>query len=113
MKVKKFNGKPFGMVLTAQERKAMDMEINRQIAERDEQYKEDMDALILYVLMAHYGWKKKRLREFWKAFIAVHKELRDFYQMDKPGDAEWFAHRALREIGVDVRQWYKEENYDE
>ncbi len=110
---KKHKGKPYGAVFTAQERKAMNLEIDRQIAERDKKYKEDIDALILYVLMAHYGWKKKRLHGFWKAFIAVHKELRDFYQMDKPGDAEWFAHRALSEIGVDVRQWYKEENYDE
>jgi hypothetical protein len=112
MRVKKFNGKPYGVELTAQERKAMNLEINRQIAERDEKYKEDMDAMILYVLLSHYGWKKKRLRKFWKAFIAEHKALREFYQMDNPGDNEWLAHRKLKEIGVDIHQWYKEDNHD-
>ena len=106
---KKFKGKPYGAELTAAERRAMNIEINRQIAVKDEQYQENLDALILYVLMVKRGWKKKRLHDFWKDFIAVHKELRDFYQMDKAGDAEWFCHRELKKIGVDVHQWYEEE----
>lgn len=110
MRVKKFNGKPYGAELTAQERKAMNLEINRQIIERDKKYKEDIDAMVLYVLMVHYGWKKKRLRKFWNAFIAEHKALREYYQMYEPGDNEWLAHRKLQEIGVDVRQWYEEDN---
>lgn len=113
MRVKKLYGKPYGVELTAAERKAMNLEINRQIAERDEKYKEDIDAMILYVLMVHYGWKKKRLRRFWKAFIAEHKALREFYQMDKPGEGEWLAHRMLKEIGVDVHQWYEEDEQNE
>ncbi len=113
MRVKKFNGKPFGVEFTAQERKAMNLEINRQIAEKDEKYKEDIDAMILYVLMVHYGWKKKRLRKFWKAFIAEHKALREFYQMNEDGDSEWLAHRMLKEIGVDIHQWYEEDNQNE
>lgn len=113
MRVKKFNGKPFGVEFTAQERKAMNLEINRQIAERDEKYKEDIDAMILYVLMVHYGWKRKRLRKFWNAFIAEHKALREFYQMNESEEAEWLAHRMLRDIGVDVHQWYEEDNKNE
>ena len=66
--------------------------------------------MVLYVLMVHYGWKKKRLRKFWNAFIAEHKALREYYQMYEPGDNEWLAHRKLQEIGVDVRQWYEEDN---
>ena len=106
---KKFKGKPYGAELTAAERRAMNIEINRQIVVKDEQYQENLDALILYVLMVKRGWKKKRLHDFWKDFIVVHKELRDFYQMDKAGDAEWFCHRELKKIGVDVHQWYEEE----
>ena len=109
MRVKKFNGKPYGVELTASERKAMLMEINRQIAAKDEKYQADIEAMVLYVLMAHYGWKKKRLRRFWEAFSAEHKALRDHYQMDEPGDNEWLAHRKLKEIGVDVHQWDKED----
>ena len=109
MRVKKFNGRPYGVEFTATERKAMNLEINRQIIEKDERYKEDIDAMVLYVLMARYGWKKKRLRNFWKAFVEEHKALIEFYQMDEPGDNEWLAHRQLRQIGVDIHQWYKED----
>lgn len=113
MRVKKFNGKPYGVELTAAERKAMNLEINRQLAERDEQYKEDLDAMILYVLASHYGWRKKRLRRFWKAFVAEHTALREYYRMTEPGDGEWLAHRKLREIGVDIHQWYEEDEQSE
>ena len=109
MRVKKYNNKPYGVEFTAAERKAMNLEINRQIAERDEQYKEDIDAMVLYVLMNHYGWKKKRLHKFWKAFIQEHNELRERYRMDDPGDNSWLAHYKLKQIGVDIHQWYKED----
>ena len=109
MRVKSYKGKVFGAELTAAEKKAMDIEINRQLVERDKQYAADIDAMVLYTLMAHYGWKKKRLKRFWKAFIAEHKALREFYQMDEPGDNEWLAHRMLEEIGVDINEWYQEE----
>ena len=109
MRVKSYKGKVFGAELTSAEKKAMNIEINRQLVERDKQYAADIDAMVLYTLMAHYGWKKKRLKKFWKAFLAEHKALREFYQMDETGDNEWLAHRKLNEIGVDVHQWYKEE----
>ena len=109
MRVKKLYGKPYGVEFTAVERKAMNQEINRQILEKDEQYKENIDAMVLYVLMSHYGWKKKRLRKFWKAFIGEHKALREFYQMEDAGDNEWLAHRKLKQIGVDIHEWYKED----
>lgn len=113
MKIKKHKGKVFGADLTAAERQAMKLEINRQILKHDEQYAVDMDAMVLYTLMAHYGWKKKRLKRFWKAFVAEHKALREFYQMNGSGDNEWLAHHKLKEIGVDVRQWYKEDESNE
>ena len=109
MRVKKFNGKPYGVEFTATERKAMMLEINRQTVERDKQYAADIDALVLYALMMSKGWKKKRLKQFWKDFQRYHEELRDFYEASEPGDHEWLAHRMLRDIGVDVHEWYKEE----
>lgn len=113
MKVKRFNGKPYGVELSNAEKRAMDMEINRQLLKKDEQFAEDLDALVLYTLLAHYGWKRKRLKKFWDAFIAEHKALREFYQMNDPGDNAWLAHRKLKQIGVDVHQWYIEEKKNE
>ena len=109
MRVKKLYGKPYGVEFTATERKAMNLEINRQIMEKDEKYKEDIDAMVLYVLMVHYGWKRRRLRKFWDAFIKEHKALREYYLMDDPGDNEWLAHWKLKQIGVDIHQWYQED----
>ena len=108
MRVKSYKGKVYGAELTKAEEKAMNMEINRQIAARDEQYKADIDATVLYTLLAHYGWKKKKLKKFWDAFIAEHKALREFYQMDELESTEWLAHRKLKEIGVDINEWYQE-----
>lgn len=108
MKVRLYKSKACGTELTPAEKKAMTREINRQIAEIDAQYAADIDAMVLYTLMAHYGWKKKRLKRFWDAFIAEHKALREFYEMNESGDNEWLAHRKLKEIGVDVKEWYKE-----
>ena len=98
------------MPLSSSQRKAMNGEINRQIAENDAQYAADIDALILYVLHARYGWGKKRLKMFWNAFNEEHRKLREHYQMDAPGDNEWLAHQMLKEIGVDIHQWYKGEH---
>lgn len=108
MRPKVYRGKVFGAELTSTERKAMNIEINRQLLERDEKYWEDIDAMTLYALMKHKGWKKKRLRKFWEDFLAIHKELREFYEMNADGDNEWLAHQKLKEIGVDVREWHKE-----
>lgn len=108
MRIKQYRGKPYGMELTSKERKAMDMEISRQIVERDKSYQADVDAMVLYVLLSRYGWKKKRLRKFWDAFNEEHKKLREYYLMEEPDDNIWLAHRMLANIGVDVHEWVKE-----
>lgn len=108
MRVKSYKGKVFGAELTAAEKKAMDIEIHRQLVKKDREYAADFDAMILYTLMSHYGWGKKRLRQFWEAFFTEHKALQDFYEMYEPGDREWLANKKLKDIGVDVREWYKE-----
>ena len=109
MRFKYYKRKIFGVELNSAEQKAMNIEINRQLVEKDKQYAKDIDAMVLYALMVHTGWKKKRLRNFWKDFNKIHKELRAFYETESPGDNVWLAHRMLKEIGVDVQKWYEEE----
>ncbi len=110
MRVKIYKGKVFGAELTSAEQKAMNIEINRQTLIKDKLYAADIDALMLYALMKHKGWKKKRLKAFWKAFNSEHKALREHYKMNEPGDNEYLAHRELKKIGVDINEWYKEDN---
>jgi uncharacterized membrane protein YheB (UPF0754 family) len=94
--------------LTSKQRHAVLNEIKNQIVEHDEKHSENIDALVLYTLYAHYGWHKKRLKRFWNAFIAEHKALREHYQMYGVGDNTWLAHRKLKDIGVDIKEWYEE-----
>lgn len=107
MRVKQYKGQVFGAELTAKEKKALNLEINRQILEADTRYTNDIDAMVLYVLHQHLGFGQKRLREFWKAFKAEHDKLRDYYEM--PDANAWLARQKLKEIGVDVEAWNAEE----
>ena len=79
MRIKKAGGKIFGAVLSAAEKKAMDMEINRQIVEADRRYADDIDAMVLYTLHVHLRFGKKRLRKFYDAFSAEHDRLIQYY----------------------------------
>ena len=106
MRVKQFKGKVYGADLTAKERKAMELEINRQIAEADRQHTNDFDAMVLYVLHTHLGFGKKRLRRFYDAFSAEHDKLIEHYEM--PDSGAWLADMKLKEIGVDVAAWNAE-----
>ena len=62
MRIKKAAGKIFGADLTAAERKAMNLEIERQLAEYTRAHGLEIDAIILWVLHAQLGWGPKRLR---------------------------------------------------
>ena len=106
MRVKKAGGKVFGAVLTAAEKKAMEMEINRQIVEADRRYADDIDAMVLYTLHAHLGFGMKRLRKFHDAFSAEHDRRIQYYQM--PDDYTWLCKEMLKRIGVDVEAWNRE-----
>ena len=62
MIVKKAGGKVYGATFTAAERKAMDMEINRQIIEADKRYTDDIDAMILGC--THYPLLRSKIRDY-------------------------------------------------
>jgi hypothetical protein len=108
VRVKKHNGEVYGADFSTAEREAVDLEVGRLIAEANRKNAANFDALVLYVLMAYYGWKKKRLKRFWLAFCKEHKALCDRYEMHGVGDSTYLAHQKLAEIGVDVAAWYKE-----
>ena len=107
MRVKQYKGQVFGADLTAKERKAMKIEINRQIAEADKQYRNNIDALVLYALRVHLGFGKKRLRRFYEAFSVAHDKLTAHYEMSGEDNA-WLADHELKKIGVDVAAWNAE-----
>ncbi len=107
MRVKKAGGRILGGAMSAAEKKAMDLEIQRQLAEYDRKHLIEIDAMILWVLHERFGFGPKRLRQYYDNFRACTNELVERYQMDA-GDDVWLCTQMLRRIGVDVEQWHKE-----
>lgn len=109
MQIKKSGGKIFGASLTSAEKKAMDMEIQRQLAEYDRKHVLEIDALILWVLHEQLGWGEKRLRRFYDHFADEIDALILRYQMDED-DKVWLCTHKLKEAGIDLEQWDRERN---
>lgn len=107
MRVKKTGGKVYGAVLTTDEKKAMKMEIQRQLAEMDKKNKEEVDATVLYILMTEFGFGKKRLRRFHDTFDEQITALVNRYEMDSDDDV-WLCTEMLKRRGIDINQWNKE-----
>lgn len=107
MRVKKAGGKIYGADMTAAEKKAMRLEVERMLAEYNRRNLAELDAIILWVLHNQCGFGPKRLRKFYDQFIDSVNELQKHYEMDSE-DRPWLCSYKLKEIGVDVEQWQKE-----
>lgn len=107
MQVKKSSGRIFGAVMTAAEKKAMNMEIQRQLAEYDRKHVLEIDAMILWVLHQRFGWGEARLRRFYDGFAGEISALLDRYQMEEE-DKVWLCTQKLRDYGIDIEQWDRE-----
>lgn len=107
MKVKKAGGRIFGGAMSAAEKKAMHMEIQRQLAVYDRKHLVEIDAMILWVLHEQFGFGPKRLRQYYDSFRICTNELVERYQLDA-GDEVWLCTQMLKRIGVDIEQWHKE-----
>lgn len=109
MRVKKSGKKIFGAYLTADEKKAMDIEIKRQLAEFDKKHEMEIDALILWTLHEEFGFGEKRLKQFFDVFGKAIDELVKRYEFDD-SDKIWICTEKLKDYGVDLDVWAKERN---
>ena len=107
MRVKKACGKIYGASMSVAEKKAMNLEIQRQLAEYDQKHLMEIDALILWVLHDKFGFGPKRLKQYYDSFTACTDELMKRYEMDD-GDEIWLCTHMLKRIGVDIEAWHKE-----
>lgn len=104
MVVKKAGGKVYGAVFTAAEKKAMDIEIKKELAEYTRKHEVEVNAMILYVLHEQLGFGEQRLKKFFDRFSVEINELVRRYEMDDE-DAEWLCTRKLLDMGIDVAKW--------
>ena len=107
MRVKKAFGQVVGADLTSAEKKAMELEIRRQIADWDERNTNEIDAMVLWVLMNEFGWGEVRLRRFHDAFAPALKKLVAHYRMEQE-DMSWLCTQKLLDKDIDIAQWNKE-----
>ena len=107
MQIKKTGKKIFGAKLTSQEKKALDIEIERQLAEFDKNHTKEIDALILLTLHDVFGFGEKRLRRFYDIFDDSINSLIKRYELDD-SDKIWISSQKLKEYGIDLDIWEKE-----
>ena len=108
MIVKRAGGKVYGAIFTAAEKKAMKLEVNRQVVETEKNYYRDLDATILYILHTQFGFGAKRLKKFFMDFGNSRDELARHYEMSVDEDGTWLCEHKLKDCGVDLDAWYKE-----
>lgn len=107
MQVKKAGGKIFGAVLTSDEKRAMDIEIKRQLAEYNKKNEIEIDALVLWTLHKQFGFGHKRLKQFYDSFGEAVSKLVEHYELTD-SDMVWICTQELKDYGIDLEQWQKE-----
>lgn len=108
MYVKKSGGKIIGADLTSAERKAMTIEINKELGEYTRKNVIEADATILWELHELLGLGEKRLTEFYKRFVPALDALCKRYEMESDPERIWLCTHKLKEIGVDVEALRRE-----
>lgn len=100
-------GKVYGAHLTAAEKKAMDIEIRRQLAEYDLKHANELDAMILWHLHEEFDFGPKRLKQFYDTFAVRLDELIKHYEMTD-SDMVWLCTYKLKQYGIDIEEWNKQ-----
>lgn len=108
MRIKKSGRTIFGAELTNAERKALDIEISRQLADYTDRYELEIESMILLVLMEEFGFGEKRLRRVHNELTKGIDDLVNRYQMDDQ-DAIWLCTQKLKERGIDISTWNEED----
>ena len=111
MIVKKAGGKVIGGQLTVAEKKALRIELLKEQAEINRQNWTEIDAIFLWWLHEKLGFGPKRLKEFYQDFGPAFRELNERYEMGEE-ESPWLCTHKLKEIGVNLEEWAKENKPD-
>ena len=103
---KKHKGQIFDVELSPKEQKVMNEKINEQIIATHQQFTDDFDYMILYVLHKHFGFGPSRLRKAYDLFVEENESLIKHYEM--PDAGVFIAREEMNAIGCNVEQWSRE-----
>lgn len=107
MRIKKSGKYIMGAELTAAEKKAMNIEIAKQLAEFTRKYEVEIESIFLRELRANHGFGETRLR---RAFDNFGNDLDDLVARYELGEEDklWLATQQLRQEGFDIEKWHQE-----
>lgn len=97
----------YGARLTAAERKALDMEARRSLAEYTRKHELEIEASVIWQIRQITGWGEIRLRRFYDEFDITLDKLISSYDMGAD-DAQWLCTKKLLDEGFDIEQWRRE-----
>lgn len=104
---KKSGGQIYGVELTAKERRALNEEAGRTLAEWTRKHDLEIEAIVIRQLRRLTGWGETRLKRFYEGFDVELNALIDHYEMGG-SDAPWLCMRELKSEGIDIEQWHRE-----
>lgn len=106
---KKHKQKVYGGHMSLAERKAMEIEINKQIIERSENHDIELISIFLWTLKERRGYGPKRLKETYDDIKEEIDKLLERYSLEGE-DTPWLCTEKLKELGIDIKKWEKESN---
>lgn len=112
MIVKRSGKHIFGAELTAAEKKAMNIEIAKQLAEYTRKYQVEIESIFLREMRQKYGHGAVRLRRDFDEFANDLDELIARYELGDE-DRLWIVQQQLKQEGFDVEQWHREKYPDD
>lgn len=110
MVVLKSHGNVFGAKFTAAEKKALDIEIKKELADQTRSHETELDAMILWNLHEQFGFGYDRLFKFYSSFTKNIKELVKRYEMPE-SESFWLATKKLKDYGIDLEEWEKKVDF--
>lgn len=111
MKIKRSGKHIFGADLTAAEKKAMNIEIAKQLAEFTRKYQVEIESIFLREMRQKHGHGEIRLRRDFDTFADDLDELIERYELGDE-DRLWLVQQQLKAEGFDVEQWHREKYGD-
>lgn len=113
MQVLKSGKHVIGVKLTAAEKKALDMEARRSLAEYTRKHELEIEATVIWqtkqVLEAVLGegFDMDILKRLYDGLDVELDKLIDHYEMDAE-DAQWLCTKKLKDEGIDIEAWRRE-----
>ena len=108
MHVKKNRGKVYGASFSLNEKKAIEREIQNQLAEYDKNHAKELSAMVLWVLHTEFGFGKTRLKRFYDIYATSINDLINRYDLDD-SDQIWLCTKKLKDAGIDIEEWATKE----